>query len=233
MTIAQIVLQSYFLALLAAILGFISASAVDLIKDWSARRHMRGALYREIGEMYYTLRWAVRGLEDGVENWSVLDVTYDHLEHILSGADAYVAAKALPVLSYRIKDFPEISVVYAAFSMYNTFCRGLGVNSDAFRDNTDDQTAKLKAACENIIDIVEGQIKRLDKKLLLKASRPEAQSDLKELFERVKKAKAAEEKEAVTEPTKGQEAAHNSVKKEEDTGKEKASEEKEAASKKQ
>ncbi|MGB7900946.1 MAG: hypothetical protein WCG09_00635 [Halobacteriota archaeon] len=214
MTIAQIELQSFFLVL-AAILGFISASAVDLIKDWNARRRMRGALYREIGEMYYTLRWAVDGLKEGVENWSVLSVTYELLQHIL-GADAYVAAKALPVLSYRIKDFPKISVVYTEFSMYNTFCRGLGVYSLAFRDNTDDQTAKLKTACESVIDIVEEQIKRLDRELLLKASRPEAQRDLRELFERVEKAKAVEEKQAATEePAEGQEADQNSVKKEE------------------
>jgi hypothetical protein len=152
---------------------------------------MRGALYREIGEMYFTLSWAVRELKDGVENWSVLSATYELLERTLS-ADTYTSAKALPVLTYGIKDFTKISVVYAIFSTYNMFFRHLGVNSEAFGDNTGDQTVNLKAACQSVINSVEGPITGLNKELLLAASRPAAQGALKELFERAEKANASE-----------------------------------------
>ena len=74
MIIAQIELQSFFV-LLAAILGFISAAAVDLIKDCSTRRRMRRALYREISDMYFTLRFTVRTLNT-ITTWGDLSSNY-------------------------------------------------------------------------------------------------------------------------------------------------------------
>ena len=50
--ILQIDLLQYFLILLAAILGFLSASVANILKDWSDRRRLRKALYSELITMY-------------------------------------------------------------------------------------------------------------------------------------------------------------------------------------
>jgi hypothetical protein len=86
--IAQIELQLFFLALLAAVLGFISAAAVDVIKDWNRWRRMRGALYREIGEMNGTLRFALTILNKPETTWPDLSSIYDILQDVLH-ADTY------------------------------------------------------------------------------------------------------------------------------------------------
>jgi len=188
MTIAQIELQSFFLALLAAVLGFISAAAVDVIKDWNTRRRMRGALYREIGEMYGTLRWAVRTLNKPENTWYDLSSIFKILQVILR-ADTYTNVKTQPVSTFGIKDFQTISSVYILFSSFSFHLQNFGVNSEAFEGNTDDQISKLSSACEKVIDTVEGAIVDLDKQLLLAVSAGSgAQKELKELFKKVEKA---------------------------------------------
>lgn len=49
---AQIDLLQYSLTLLAAIIGFLSGSVANILKDWVDRNRLRQALYNEIITMY-------------------------------------------------------------------------------------------------------------------------------------------------------------------------------------
>ncbi len=56
MTILELTpFQQSAITLLAAVLGFASAAGVDVLKDMNARRHLRRALYREVGVCFFYL----------------------------------------------------------------------------------------------------------------------------------------------------------------------------------
>ena len=71
---------------------------------------MRGALYREIGEMNGTLRFALTILNKPETTWPDLSSIYDILQHVLR-ADTYTNVKTQPVSTFGIKDFPTINTV--------------------------------------------------------------------------------------------------------------------------
>ena len=59
--------------LLAAILGFLSASVANILKDWSDRRRLRKALYSELITMYEISKATAGDLKSYIDDKTLTD----------------------------------------------------------------------------------------------------------------------------------------------------------------
>ncbi|MGA7075329.1 MAG: hypothetical protein WBZ42_02095 [Halobacteriota archaeon] len=196
--ILQIDLLQFFLALVAAILGFLAASLAPFIKDWDDRRRLRRALYSEIIMMYDALSYisesSKRGnnlsrdnLDDEAwkEGYVVVRRSYGYLKNALRG-DTYSYAKALPALYYGIKDIKGIESVYIVLNRFFTIeCEVLGLEMTHPRANPWNQMEALEFICTRTVNALDRLFKKgmLDKKLLFKESDPA--SDSREYWKKI------------------------------------------------
>lgn len=176
--ISQIDLLQGLLILLAAILGFLSASVANILKDWVDRRRLRKALYFEIIAMFEALKETAEDLKKNISNsamtwnerYARFRLAYGYLKDELS-ADTYRYARATPALFRGIKDVESIDKVYHTFGLFNVESEALGIKTTLPLDPMA-QSVLLKTVCEAYLNALKNLFisSTLDKKMLLKAA---------------------------------------------------------------
>lgn len=163
----------------SAVLGALSVLSVNAYKNWSDRRNIRGALYREITTMHDSLRDTALQLEDAISRgnlpWSESYVefkrNYGYIQNELR-AEVYRYVRATPALYSKIKGIESIDKAYFVLSLFNIECEAHDIKVTQPIDKPLDQIVELAAVCNAILDTFNEFLKTsaLDKKLLLKMS---------------------------------------------------------------
>ncbi|MGB8310956.1 MAG: hypothetical protein WCE81_03710 [Halobacteriota archaeon] len=169
------------LLITAAILGFLSASFADFVKNWRKKGQLRRSLYKEIVNMWADLRDFIQATEDlRIKGGSEFKKIYIILSSKFQ-ADRYrYATKSNPMLFDELKEASDIDSIYDKY---------LVLTGNETRKALDSLTPEaqlrfLHDISTKFAELIEKRLKdsMIDKELLLEVSDPSNQKLLEELI---------------------------------------------------